>query len=408
VEKNLLVPVGEDALRFSMLETIREYGAERLDERGEADEAQGCHIDYLLALLEARPADQGSDAFRSWARQVETEYNNLRGALTWCLDRRKIDGATKLTAAIAECRFWYDHSYLTEARRYCEAVLEHRDELTPGVRVRLLKHAARFAWLQGDLQNATRHGREALRLTRELGDRSQQAWTLLILGSVSTAEGDFERTQALHEEALSLFRETGDIEGIEDCLNAQGYTALFLGDLERAESLAREAQRLGEQRGDHILVSSTLRHLGLIALQRGNHREAATFFRRGLALMRHRADRLEILQHLEGISCALAGEGRAEEALCLWAAAEAMRTAVGVHLHPREAALLQPWMHRAQAAIGEAACATARDKGRAMTPERAIACALDNAYEGQSGERTPYFPRHGTGSPPDALAPPDT
>ncbi len=377
VEKNLLIEVGWERPRFSMLETIREYATEMLVERGEMDLARKRQIDDLMALLRRRPTNQGSDEFRSWTREIETEYNNLRGALSWCLDRGKLDWAAELTVTTDEAIFWYDHSYLSEARRYNEAMLAQREALPAKIQAVLFEHAARFAWLQGDSSAATRHGTEGLALFRELGDRVEEAWLTLILGSIAGGDGDFEGSKRLQEAALALFRDAGDIRGMEESLNQLGYAAILQGDVDRAEPMIREAQELGQQRGDLVLVSSTFRHLGMIALLRQDPGSAGGYFRQGLILMRRRADRLEILQHLEGISCALAGTGRANEAICLWSAAQVLREATGVGLGRREQEVIfGPWTDRARAIVGEQMLAVLQERGRAMTAEQAIEYAL--------------------------------
>jgi predicted ATPase len=168
LDKSLLQQVeGMDGeARFTMLETIREYALERLEQSGEAEAVRQRHAEYCLALAEiAEPHLQQHDQL-SWLDRLEREHDNLRAALRWVLDGDAGEIGLRLAAALAE--FWFIRSYRSEARGWFEAVLAHPNAAAPTpVRAKVLLAASSAI---GSRTAIPALAEESLAISRTLGD----------------------------------------------------------------------------------------------------------------------------------------------------------------------------------------------------------------------------------------------
>jgi predicted ATPase len=198
--------------RFSLLETIREFGQERLAEDGDLEQVRRRHAEHFLDLaLAAEPHLTGADQ-GEWLDRCDLEQANLRAALRWAADAGQADRAQEAAGAL--WRFWQQRGHLTEGRRRLEELLALPSgrEPTPA-RAKALAGAGGIAWWQEDLAAARRFYEEALAIERRLGDPARTADALYNQAFVVAAEGDFEGAFRLFEESLELFRRAGDEAG---------------------------------------------------------------------------------------------------------------------------------------------------------------------------------------------------
>ena len=258
VDNSLLRPIASagDEPRFTMLETIREYAVERLEESGEAPIIRERHARYYLDLIEtAEPSFFGATRMILLPR-LKVEHDNLRAALRSALSSGETVLALRLAGALAW--FWYDHGHVSEGRRWLEAVLSTAEAAPPAAMVKALIGAGGLAHRQFDLHAATQQLEAGLRLSRVLGDDWSSALALINLGLVAHDQGDYERARLLHEESLGLCRAAGNIWGIGTSLSNLGWAALFAGDLERARAFAQEALAVRRELGDRLGIAYTL------------------------------------------------------------------------------------------------------------------------------------------------------
>jgi predicted ATPase len=163
VEKSLVVAelrVG-DVGRYRMVEPVRQYAWERLQESGEAEEVRRRHAEFFLALAgEAAPQLTGAQQ-QEWANRLEADHDNMRGALSWSLERES-EPALRLAGALA--RFWEIRSHCLEGSRWIEAAIRHSNHAEGSVRAKALSEAGTFAWHRGHYEQATVFHGEALAL----------------------------------------------------------------------------------------------------------------------------------------------------------------------------------------------------------------------------------------------------
>lgn len=323
-----------NAFRFRMLETLREYGQERLLVSEESDALRDRHLDHFLTLIkDGNERLQGPEQ-KTWLDRLEAEHDNLRAALDWCFvpfespgglkpstlnsqpsTNARGEAAMRLAAALGP--FWGLRSYFTEGRRRLAQALESGAG-TPADRAKALYAAGNLACRQADYPPARSLQEESLALYRELGDRSGIAASLRNLGHVTYQQGDYETASSLFEESLAVGRELGDRWGITTSLNLLGIVAYAQGEYEAARSLYEESLALSRELGEPTRIAASIQNLGVIAYRQGDYEAARALYEESLAIKRESGYDLGIafsLHDLGKVACAQRDYGRARSLL---------------------------------------------------------------------------------------------
>jgi non-specific serine/threonine protein kinase len=329
-----LVQRGEQpdgAVRFAMLETIREFGLEELEEAGETDVTMRRHADFfatLAAWFETPEVVTSMATAEVWRTGVVAEQDNLRAALAWALDREP-ETALRIAAGLGP--FWFRHDYWAEGRRWLDLSLA--GSLTPPLaRAHALNHVGTLATWLGDYDTAWARLAEALDLARGLDDWRLIAWALLGLGRVAQHRGDLARAIELYEESLAYYRHFS-LDRITDATNKAatvgnlGDIYLSQGRLERASELIEEAVALYRMVGDRQVLLAFRESQGLIALERGDVDEARRIFTECLTAKREYrySWKMRFAESLEYLALLAAAERQPLRAARLFAAADAIR-----------------------------------------------------------------------------------
>src|SRR5438093_3655917 len=231
VDKSL---VRHTADRFRMLETIREFALERLEESGEAEGMHRRHAEHFLALAEeAEPSILGGTP-GEWLEKLEREHDNLRAALNRLEASGETERVLRLAGALKE--FWGVKGHLTEGRRLLETALG-ADERPTAARAKALNGAADLATGRGDPATARLRAEEALALHRTLGNTWGTAYSLLLIGIAATNGGDLASAREALEESVRLFRELGDEHHTLAATRCVAWPHKELGDQPRARAL---------------------------------------------------------------------------------------------------------------------------------------------------------------------------
>jgi predicted ATPase/DNA-binding XRE family transcriptional regulator len=400
-------------LRYTLLETVRQYGQERLLAAGTADSVRDRHLGWCLALAEqASPHLYGTEQV-AWLDRLEAEHDNLRAALAWAGERGAMEAGLRLAAAV--WRFWWIRGHLSEGRRWLEAALAADDGATPEARVRALNGAGFLATVQGDLARGValreeslaiaraiedRQGvassltglgfiaawqgdhtramtllEEALAIARELGDQTAIAFALVGMGDVVYGQGEPARAATLYGESVSLYRELGDRPSMAGVLNSLAVIACSQGDPTRAVTLLEEALVLYHELRERWGITVCLGNLGDVALTQGDLRRGAALHVESLVLAREAGIRGQIANGLEGLACVAAQvdpDGDPRRVARLLGAAAALRVGGWTPLR-----IERDRAEGVQAALGEEAFAAAWAEGQALPLDEAIALALE-------------------------------
>jgi predicted ATPase/DNA-binding SARP family transcriptional activator/DNA-binding CsgD family transcriptional regulator len=413
VDKSLVMAeTSEDnGVRYRLLEPVRQYGSEKLDESGEAPETRRRHASFFLSFAEqAEPRLTGAQQ-ATWLERLEIEYGNLRAALGWSLEENR-DPEAGLRLAGALWRFCYTRGHYGEGREWLEGTLARTESSPANLRAKALTGAGVLAFLQCEYERATVLLEESLTLYRDLGDRLGIASALQSLGSIARERGRYARAVAFHEESLALQRELGNEEGIARALDGLGFAAWLeedherawtlctealslyrgledaegiawslvnlgavaqhRGELERATQLLKESLALSREAGYREGVAWSLNELGVVAHRRGDLGRAEALLEESLGVHHDLGDRWRIASVLEALAGTACAQGEFERAARLFGAAEALREAIGTPV---------PLCERPDRDRNVAAASTRLDdavwaEGRAMSVGEAVGYAL--------------------------------
>jgi predicted ATPase/class 3 adenylate cyclase len=362
VDKSLCLIDGEGSdPRYRLLETIRQYGFEKLAETSEGQVVRARHRDFYLGFAEdAEPRLQGPEQV-AWLQRLEADHDNLRAALRWSLDCDETEAALRLGSALS--LFWDTHGYVREGREWLDELLAHaRERPTSTVTGRralgkVLDAASRTRARWSEFPQATEFLTQGLAVWRELGDKRGIAEALNNLAVGATQSGDRVRARVLVAESLALFRELSDKRGTAHALNnlaeilrgdgdLPGARALFeesvplfeaieerrglshaldnlggiltaQGDYGPAEALYSRSRRLAEELGDNHAVATALRSLGGVAHHRGDHERARSCYEDSVARFREMGDGFCLAKSLIGYALTSHEMGDHEQARVL-------------------------------------------------------------------------------------------
>jgi predicted ATPase/class 3 adenylate cyclase len=376
VDKSLVVAetLGTEA-RYRMLETVREYGRDRLQEAEEADDAKRRHRDWYLALAEQAAPELWGPQQAQWLERLETEHDNLRAALGWSnVEKDGAEAGLRLTGALHI--FWIRRGHWSEGRAWLNSALTRDAEVPPSVLPSALHGATNLAWRQGDFALARTLGEKGLALCRELADMKTGAWFLFRLGQVAMRQGEYKRATALFEKSLNFSNELGQKSLSPIVLAELGHTARRQRHYDRAAELYAKSLVLLRERGDKWHIALLYRSLGNLAVDQGDYGQAAAFFAKSLDLCAELGDRWISEQCLEGWARMASATGHYEQTARLFGAAEALRETLGFRFSTAERTDHDQCAVSTRTAIGDAAFAAAWAEGRAMTLEQAIEYAI--------------------------------
>jgi predicted ATPase/DNA-binding SARP family transcriptional activator/DNA-binding CsgD family transcriptional regulator len=393
VEKSLVVAqVGARGVeRYRLLEPVRQYATERLEESGEAEAFRRWHAEFFLALAEeAAPQLTGAHQ-RAWARRLEADHDNMRAALSWSLEREP-ETALRLAGALA--RFWEMRARFVEGSEWLEAALRQsgRAEVVTdaATRAKLLSEAGTFAFHRADFDRAIELHGEALELYRKVGDDSGVAFALLCLGAQHFEKGDYEVAAPFLEEALALSRRIGDKRNMAGTLHNLAEVERQRGNYERAKGLGIESIAVAREAEDEWLTSICVGWVGMLAVWSGEEQDLAEgFLKEGLALNRKLGNWAYAAYCLEAFAGLAGGRGQGARAARLWGAAEALRNNIGAPLPPEPRSYYDRSMTAARALLGEAAWEEGFAQGMAMSAEEAAEYALSEEVVPAPPERLP-------------------
>ncbi len=376
-------------VRYRLLETVRQYGRDRLDELGEGAGVRTRQLHWFLGLVErAEPELSGADQ-SLWLDRLEEEHDNLRAALEWSKAGPN-NGDMGLRLARGLWQFWYVRGHYSEGRAWLETTLAHSRGASASERAKALAGTGFLADRQGDYGGSITLCTESLNAFRGLGDRSGMAQVLHVMGMVAEHQGDYDRAKSLFMESLDLGRQTGDKRRMAISLNAIGEVARCQEGYAAARSSYEESLVLSREIGDKRNIAIALGNLGHVALHQADHERAAMLFRQALGLAQQLVYRLGIAEYLAGLGGVAAAEGRYARAARLLASADYLLGFVGGRLEPADRAEYERSVAAIRASLGEAEFEAAWTEGNEMPLEQAIQYALSSdVLDSDLAEKSP-------------------
>jgi len=373
VDKSLLrTTEAEDGEpRFQMLETIREYGLEKLEGSDEADAIRRRHEDQFLALaLEAEPHLMGGHQ-KDWLDRLDQERDNLRAALWRAADDGRIEAA--LEAGSALWRFWHQRGHLAEGREALQALLDRPEAAAPtAARAKGLAGLGSVIYWQGDIPAARPIYAEALAIQRDLGDPAGLAEALYNAGYVAVLLGDPATARVDYAESMNLFEQVGSDKDLIRLREAQVFLMHSEGEYVSARALQRENVEAFRRTGETGRVAIAVTLLAGIDLRLSEFAEAHAGLAEAVEIFGETGDRQGLVR-ISMIAAALAiVEGQFERAALLSGAGTALKEPLGEIATPLRMLQIEDPVPQARAGLGDAAFEEAFSAGRAMSLEELI------------------------------------
>lgn len=350
-EKSIIVSVNSGE-RLRMLESIRQYGAELLEQSGEAESVSDKYADYFLALSESNATKlRGADA-QHHLTVLSNELSNFEFVLKSCAERRKSDKGLRLASLLTG--FWQMRGYLSEGTRLLrlftsEEPAEMNEEYAAAlsglasferiqgryaVARNLLERASVFfseaghiaglseclnrlginEFDSGNYAQAAKHYERNLELQRSAGDEFGMARTLNNLANAEMNLGNYIKSEALLDECLYLRRKTGDEYGVAITLSNIGILAYQRGMYEKATSALLESLEYRKQFEDHSGEAICLINLGNVAYNQGDYGKAVAHYEKSLKIFRESGELSGIADSLINLAKTALEEGLTEKA----------------------------------------------------------------------------------------------
>jgi non-specific serine/threonine protein kinase len=363
----------EDAPRYHLLETVREFALEELQAKREESNVKRAHGAYFLGFAEqAGAALFGPDQVEYLAR-LETEHPNLRAALTWCKEQHDTESMLRLTAAL--WRFWFIRGHPREGRAWLSLVLAEPHVWSPALR-EALHGASMLAGNQGDHVNAAAHAERLLTLSREYDDDAGVARALFLLSYAATYQNDRDRALALALESQSIVHALGNPHRLSDVRNRLGIEYHNQGDYAHAVAHYEEAQKIWRELGCTFELVCVTTNLGVTAQAQGRTAIAAAHYRESLLLLQTVGESW-MTEELLALTAALAAKaGDRVSTARLIGATDRLMEAIGFALAP----FIAVHYERARASLhrdlGEEPIAAAHEAGRLLTRTQALSEAF--------------------------------
>jgi len=326
VDQSLLRPVspqGSAPVRYAMLETIREYAAERLAAMQEADRVRAAQAAAFLALVEAGDRPHAGLARKEWLERVDTEHNNIRAALTWY---HQHDPAAALRLAASMSAFWSLRGHHTEGRQRLAELLDLVPDQTTK-RVSALNGAAWLAIDQGEYARADGLLAESIAISHALGDTVGEAIATVYRGRGTMSAGRIAAGAPDVQRAVELVNETGDRPAIAFVTFYSALVALLTGRLEAACDLFARVGASAAELGLAPLTARARLMLGYPLLDLGELAAARTALVEGFQMSTDVGDRWFVQLGLGAFVGLAVKTGRPRLALRVAGAAEAYRDA---------------------------------------------------------------------------------
>jgi non-specific serine/threonine protein kinase len=373
--------------RYALLETIREFAAERLDRMPEAGRVRAAHAAAFLALVEADGRLQPGLARKDWLERVEAEHNNIRAAIGWY---REHNPPAALRMAAAMTAFWSLRGHHTEGRQRLDELLALVAEPSLA-RVSALNGAAWLAIDQGDYVHGAGLLGESIGLGRALGDTVGEAIATVYLGRCKLSSLDTAAGAPDVQRAVALVSQSGDGPATTLVMFYSGIVALLSAQPEAACDVFGRCAAMAAELGLTQLTGRARQMLGYSLLDLGELAAARAALAEGVPVSMEIGDRWIVQIGLGGFIGLAVKTGRPRLALRLAGAADAYRSANEFSMPVPMQEIVDRWLGPARAKAGRAAGRLVAE-GRQLSPEEAVRLTLANepddaARPGPQGSR---------------------
>ncbi|MFP3947309.1 MAG: BTAD domain-containing putative transcriptional regulator [Longimicrobiales bacterium] len=369
--------------RYFLLETVRQYAAEKLGESGEEEALRERHCRWIATIVEAAEPHLTARHRPERVAELTAELDNLREALAWSQA-----GAPQIHLNLVGRLwwFWFSTQHWNEAARWLEEALALREASAPGLdRARIVFAAGALRALRAGGADARVLLEEATSLAADAGDHRLEAYALNYLGLSWAGRNDLRAREPL-ERAAAWFRAHDDLYGLRVALILLGTSATAEGDLERAEALNLEGVEIARNFGLGRELALALGNLATVYLVQGRPERAEPVVREALTALRRDPSYFAIGNNLQYMAEILGSQGDPVGAARMLGASEAVRGVIGARAFPSDQVRLDAVIPAFRNAAGSSGFEAAQAEGRRMDPMQAIAWIVGDGAKARGGE----------------------
>jgi predicted ATPase len=324
IDASLVVPVEQGAdMRYRLLETVRQYGAQQLAKPGESEDLRRRHAEYFAWWAEDQ-AEQRA-ALGVWVDLIAPAEHNLRAALEWSRDENEPELMLRIVVEI--WRYWWVRGDLTEGRAWLRMASDRGRDLDPHLRAEAAEGAAGLAWAQGDIADAEAQAQAARKIYSDSGDVQSERAGLTILGHVALVREDYETAESFFQAVVADRAKLGLPLGVS--VHNLASTAFNRGDFELAVERYQRALEEFRKWDDEYGIALSEQCLAMVAVEEGRYDEAAAYLSHPVLVFREMGFLQYAAQCLDLIGAVVRARGDAAEATRLFAGADVLRERTG-------------------------------------------------------------------------------
>ncbi len=359
--------------RYRLLETLRQYGRDRLRQASAASAVRDAHLDWAVGLAEEAERHLDGLDQAAWLDVLECELDNLRAALEWAITSRNAEAGLRV-ASITTGSLWTWRSHVPEGQRWLQRLLDTPAEITTGARAKGLLAAGRVDFHAGRWPRGMDLCAQSRDLYREVGDGAGEARALIWLAFNRLGIADNDEIGDVLAAAIDVARRADRPLETAIALGLSG-TWWTLRDLGRAHELVEEGGLLMERAGNPNWLAHSYEFRALVAYLQRDYERSRDLLASALPIYLQISNRVCGAHCLETTAALAAATGRPDVGAELLGAAERMRERLGTAAPPYERIVRERGVADVTRALDDNAAATAWTRGRALAFEDAMARA---------------------------------
>ncbi|MDF3307372.1 LuxR C-terminal-related transcriptional regulator [Rhodococcus sp. T2V] len=377
VDKSVLIreEVGP-VVRYRLLDTIREYGREKLHESGGSADLRKRHRDWYEQLVLRAKAEWIGPRQVEWIARLDREQPNLRDAMEYCLSEDAgAEAGMRIVTALYQ--FWFVRRLFSEGRHWLDRALASQESQHPFDRIEALCTSSTMAALQGDVDAGTVSADQARLLAARVGDPDLEALVVFAEGCLAVSRGELQQGITSLEKAIGVFRAGRNLIQLVPALVWLALAFEMNGDIQRGTASYEELIALTESRGEKIWRAMALCDYGFTLWQHGERSRGTALLEDGLRLSRMVGSQLSYAWALEQFAWTDV-EQRPERSAVLLGAADVLFKAIGGRAPALTnlATLHEKSRQHARTSLGDRAFEAAMQRGAALSVDEAVAYAL--------------------------------
>ncbi len=279
-EKSVII-YDETKDRYRILESLKQYGIEKLPDRNEIFIQ---HLNYFLKLSKKAKPELIGENTKFWMNIIEADHNNFLSAIEWSVNNENKEKGAVISDALGS--FWSRMGKYSTGIRLIEIILESSGSLSKLLKGDILNWIGNFRISMGDNEQAKKYLEESLDLSKEIGDKRGIAESMLRLGNVTNSLGDFELAKNYYEESQDVYKEIGSKSGIAATTLSLGQIAFNQGDYGLAKKYFEESLFIFKEIGHKYGIALSIHNLGDVSLLQGDYELAKKYLKEGLDLLK--------------------------------------------------------------------------------------------------------------------------